>query len=781
MSSSLAGGERSVAETAGFALDGVRDRSPAAVQLLSLCSFLAPDDIPRRLLFGGAQELPVQARAPVSDPLALMEAVGVLRRFSLLHVRDDGLQLHRTVQAVVRDGLGDQERVLWATGAGRIVLRALPERPEDSRHWPWVARLLPHSLTAADHLEALGLEPLLAAMLRDRAARYLAPQGQLQAAQDLLDRSLASLERVHPESALYATILNHRAMVERELGMLTSAKRMASRALAIHQQTAGAPAPDFRAPDTPSNQPAEDARVGVEPRVEDHADVADDLQNLGVIAQRLGDFREAATHLTAAYKMRVELQGPDDPVVADLLVDLFSLFAEDNRRDDAAWALQRATEILEAKFGPTDDDVVTNRQLLSILTAPDTPADTAREVLRRHESMHGSWHPRTADACRLLATLLRRLGQPDEASRMVRRALDIDRHNYGPRHYRLATDLVDLMLVEAASGDLDAGQACLRQATEIILAAPPDERVSTLRLSGLGSALVELAVLDDTRPLIPRALSVLEQTLVPPSAVAALARDQISKALLVSGDVLLRDGRHEDAALQYRDGLRLALLTGNPLDDADFHVRLGFVAAMAEQPTTAVEHFRDGLRCLSDGGLSSPLWALVTQCSSLSGATGRSRAVERALTTLVDEAMEVGAVPQFRAALTAAVPDDWFAKESTTLLAPDGQANIIASSEPLDPSIDTDRYAEIQGDLLRKEFPDFEQKAFESVPIFGGRPGYLRHFEWTPPDGERVAQIQLYYVQEGRGYTATATTPLRGFPERELLLRQLLRSLRIVS
>ena len=41
-----------------------------------------------------------------------------------------------------------------------------------------------------------------------------------------------------------------------------------------------------------------------------------------------------------------------------------------------------------------------------------------------------------------------------------------------------------------------------------------------------------------------------------------------------------------------------------------------------------------------------------------------------------------------RATLMAAAPADWFFKEQITFLAPDGQANVIASTEPLDPSID---------------------------------------------------------------------------------------------
>lgn len=112
---------------------------------------------------------------------------------------------------------------------------------------------------------------------------------------------------------------------------------------------------------------------------------------------------------------------------------------------------------------------------------------------------------------------------------------------------------------------------------------------------------------------------------------------------------------------------------------------------------------------------------------------------------------------EFAGSLRALLPHDWRAKESMTFLAPDGQANVIASSEPIDPSLDTARYAQIQGELLRREFPGFEERRSGPDAVFGGREGFRREFTWVPPDGVRVFQTQVYWVNAGRGYTATST------------------------
>jgi hypothetical protein len=129
--------------------------------------------------------------------------------------------------------------------------------------------------------------------------------------------------------------------------------------------------------------------------------------------------------------------------------------------------------------------------------------------------------------------------------------------------------------------------------------------------------------------------------------------------------------------------------------------------------------------------------------------------------------------------IAATRPPDWFHKESITLLAPDGQANVIASSEPLDPAVTATAYAMIQGDLLRNEFPGYVEHTFEAATVFGHLQGYLRDFGWTPPDGAPVRQLQQYAVRDGRGYTATATVPATQYERFRAQLRSVLASLTV--
>ncbi len=773
--------EKAVAATVEVAVVNVRKRSSAAAQLLNLCSFLAADDIPRKMLSRSAHELPAEMRAPIADPRALHEAIGILRRYALLRVHEDGLAVHRSTQRAVREALDERDRTAWCAGAGRIVRASFPDRPEDTRNWSSAARLLPHALASADHLDEQDVEPLLAVELRDLAARYVIPQGQLDIAQDLVERALERVERVAPRSILHGTVLGRLAVIERERGWFNIAKRHATEALGIHQ--AAAAWIERSAATRKSVSPREpDAELGADVHAVNHPQIVEDLQNLSSIARSQGDLPAAMEYLESAYTMLVELRGPDDSRVADLLIELFNLFVDANRVTDGIDALGRAIEIRQAAFGADDDDVVINRHLYALMTEPENRDERAREVLRRSEKIYGERHPNTADASGLLAVLLRGLGQLDEARRMADRALEIDRGNYGPGHFRVGSGLVGLMAIDAEAGDIDTAEDRLRQVTDLVLASPPDDRVTTLRLSGVGDALADAAAREPSARLAQRALATFDAAFTDLGELRFFALELVVKAFMTAGDVLLVGDAAEHAAAKYEDGLRLALLTTeNSLDDALFHVRLGLLAASRGEHAAMDEHFRSAMACFREAGAPVPVWQVVAECSALCGAVGRVPVAEQALSKLINEAIEGGTVPEFRGELTAALPGDWFAKESTTLLAPDGQANVIASSEPLDPSIDTDRYASVQGDLLRGEFPGYEEKSFDRIEIFGGRSGYMRHFQWTPPDGVPVVQLQLYYAENGRGYTATATTPAEGFPSRELLLRQILLGLRIVG
>jgi hypothetical protein len=144
-----------VATTWEISFQAAQQESPAAAELLNLCAFLAPDDIPIAALRKGKNRLPDLLAETVADELRFDEAVAALRRYSLIERSEDGLFVHRLVQMVARDRLIDDERQVSAEAAVRVVDDSFPQQSDDVRTWSECERLLPHALAAAEFGEGV--------------------------------------------------------------------------------------------------------------------------------------------------------------------------------------------------------------------------------------------------------------------------------------------------------------------------------------------------------------------------------------------------------------------------------------------------------------------------------------------------------------------------------------------------------------------------------------------------------------------------------------------------
>jgi hypothetical protein len=80
----------------------ISSENPAAVVLLELCAYLAPEPIPLDLFTAHAGLLPPPLAAAATDTLAFNEVIATLVDYSLAKRTQAGLQLHRLVQGVIR-------------------------------------------------------------------------------------------------------------------------------------------------------------------------------------------------------------------------------------------------------------------------------------------------------------------------------------------------------------------------------------------------------------------------------------------------------------------------------------------------------------------------------------------------------------------------------------------------------------------------------------------------------------------------------------------------------
>jgi hypothetical protein len=115
-----------------LAREAVKLENPAALELLYLCAYLAPDAIPYELFPKDKSILGPTLGPVAASPLALDQALTLLRRHSLIKNEVDRetdvsrIFIHRVLQEILRDSMDPDTQQLWAERAVRVTALALP-------------------------------------------------------------------------------------------------------------------------------------------------------------------------------------------------------------------------------------------------------------------------------------------------------------------------------------------------------------------------------------------------------------------------------------------------------------------------------------------------------------------------------------------------------------------------------------------------------------------------------------------------------------------------------
>jgi tetratricopeptide (TPR) repeat protein len=234
------GYQHTVATTWSLALERLQETAPAAVGLLTLAAFLAPDDLPQALLTAHHVELPEPLASAALDAFSLGDSVVALRRYSLVRVVADGLFVHRLVQVVVRTALDSEAERAWAATAVRLLDAGFPDDSEQVANWPECHRLLPHVLAVADHGQRLDVEHERWLGLLHEAGLYLLSRGQYRQALKIHKQTLSSSRQVrgddHPQTL---AAMSNLALTSRALGDLHGARELHEQTLAARRRVLG--------------------------------------------------------------------------------------------------------------------------------------------------------------------------------------------------------------------------------------------------------------------------------------------------------------------------------------------------------------------------------------------------------------------------------------------------------------------------------------------------------------------------------------------------------------
>lgn len=400
-----------MATTWDLSFQKAREEVPASADLLNICAFLAPDDIPKSLLTNSAEYLPDRLASAAKDEMALNDAVAALKRYSLMTVADDSLSVHRLVQAVARDRLSDEMRKRWAEAAVRLVNDAFPQESQDVRTWEDCSVLLPHALAAAENAEGLEVAPEATSRLLNQVGLYLDGRAEYDAAKSAFESSLAIDERVYGfDHTNVASILSNLGIVLLNMGDLEGAKERLERALVIGENALGP----------------------------DHPIVAICANNLGRVLHEMGDLESARKLIERALEIDEKTFGPNHHIVA---TDVNSLGGVLHYMGDLAGAKElyvRALKIDEKALGPDHPNVaIMLNNLGSVLHEIGDLASAKDHYARTiviYEKALGPDHPNLAAVANNLGRILQDMGDLEGAKRSYDRALEICRNRFGEDH-----------------------------------------------------------------------------------------------------------------------------------------------------------------------------------------------------------------------------------------------------------------------------------------------------------------------------------------------------------
>ena len=504
--------------------DAVAEASPAAIALLRLSAFLAPDAIPYELILEGASELgeplaPALASPPGGE-YALNKLLTPLAHHSLVRraLEARTYSVHRLVQAVLLDELTDATCRDFAERAIKALNRTFPD--VEYANWPRCERLVPHTLAVWGWIECFDKseEPLLvpaAAQLLNQAGYYLYFRARYAEAEPLHRRALAIWEALGPDNPDTATSLNNLGVLLRLQGRYYGeAEPLLRRALAIREAALGP----------------------------GHPDTAISLNHLGVLLRAQGRFAEAEPLLRRALAIREVALRSGHPDRVYTLNDLAGLLRDQGRYGEAEPLYRRALALREQALGPDHPDTATSLNNLGALLlaqgrfkkAEPLLLKEAEPLLRRalaiREAALGPDHPDTAISLNHLGVLLRAQGRFAEAEPLLRRALEIREAALGPDHPDIAQSLNNLAESLRAQGQFVEAEPLYRRALAIRKAAlGPEHSKTAYILHNLAESLRVQGRFAEAEPLYRRALAIFEAKLDPEHPYTVYCRENLAK------------------------------------------------------------------------------------------------------------------------------------------------------------------------------------------------------------------------------------------------------------
>ncbi|MBV9142489.1 MAG: tetratricopeptide repeat protein [Pseudonocardiales bacterium] len=448
----------SLAAAIRISTDRLAKIDPAALALVRIGAFLAPDPIPADILTHPITTVdcdqPPELKAltaTVTSPVAAHRSLGRVGSYGLARTLDRGLQLHRLTQAILRDHLPTEHTAAYRSYAQVLLVAADPGNERDPGNWPRWAQILPHLLATdpasspSPHLRDLAC----------RAAMYLWHRGERHPFCDLAEHLYRQWrEHLGPDDrhTLEAAGTLVRALSDlgsgrqaRQLGedTLTRCRRMLGNDHPVTLKVAhhfGSCLHEVGAFEQ-SRQLNADTLARRRRMLGDEHDLVQQVaHNLGINLRELGEVETARQLHEDILAYRRRTLGEDHPLTintaTELGLDLHALGQINEARQMHQDCLTRAQRVLGEDHTWTLGFATDLARDLNALGEHETARQLSEDTLARAQRVLGEKSYYTIEIANELATALLALGQLEAAQQLSEDTLTRARRISGDNHPR---------------------------------------------------------------------------------------------------------------------------------------------------------------------------------------------------------------------------------------------------------------------------------------------------------------------------------------------------------
>lgn len=504
-----------VAAAWNVSLDHLETRSLAALRLLQLCSYFAPDPISRSIFSGlGGSTIDPELDRALNDPMRLARAIREINRYSLARIdhRTNSIEMHRLVQAVLINRMTPEEQNRMRNGAHTLLAASDPKGPNQSANWPRYAELYGHVIASG----AVESDQPWVRELVMNIAKYLWYWGDHKVAREFSEQAYEVWQRLFGEEDQQTLLMGWwLGFLYLMVGRYDDASRVVAQLRDVYDRTAPANQEDTREDalvalnlEAAVRRAEGDFTAGAEldemayERArrafgEDDPTTLVTAHNLGVSLRVVGEFQRALELDQHTHAMKTRLFGRDHQ---QALVTEASVAVDVRETGDyvGARSLQQAVaDGYRAAFGAGNPTTLRTVRQLSEACRKEgdhtTALELARETFDQFTRRYGDTHPESLTAALALSVALRQNGQLEAARDRGEKASERFRTIFQPDHpHVLAADVdlaVTLRLLGRAQEARQLDEAALESLTERLGESHPIVLACAINLASDLSAL----------------------------------------------------------------------------------------------------------------------------------------------------------------------------------------------------------------------------------------------------------------------------------------------------